>query len=410
MRSPRLTTRGQSFLAAGLTISLVGMVLGFPDITRIGALLAVLPVLALVAGWRRTPQISVRRTVSPTLLRPGQSADVHLDIRNTGTTTTVLQLAEEHLDPALGRPPRLLLPDMRPGEHHQASYRVRGATRGGYRVGPLSLRQEDPFGLTTSRLELHATADVVVLPRVEELDPAVLRRLGVAGEGVLPHSVGTQGEDDASTRSYREGDDLRRIHWPATAHRGELMVRQEERHARRRAVLVLDPRPAAHRGSGEDSSFEWAVSALASAAVHLHRLGFSLVLASAGTAAEGLAREPLPVQAVLRHLALARADDGDLAGVLRAARHARAGMAVAAVADGLGEDLPRLVGVRPPGGVGLLLLLDTATFTSATVPGRRTQEAATRARAAGWHCHVTRHGESVHRAWDAVTRGERVRS
>ena len=63
MRSPRLTTRGQSFLAAGLTISLVGMVLGFPDITRIGALLAVLPVLALVAGWRRTPQISVRRTV-----------------------------------------------------------------------------------------------------------------------------------------------------------------------------------------------------------------------------------------------------------------------------------------------------------------------------------------------------------
>ena len=51
-------------------------------------------------------------------------------------------------------------------------------------------------------------------------------------------------------REYRDGDDLRRIHWPATARTGDLMVRQEDRPAKRRAVVLLDPAPGAHGGAG----------------------------------------------------------------------------------------------------------------------------------------------------------------
>lgn len=66
-----------------------------------------------------------------------------------------------------------------------------------------------------------------------------------------PHMVALHGEDDQTVREYRDGDDLRRIHWPASARTGELMVRQEDRPAKRRAVVILDHAPPRTRGRAE---------------------------------------------------------------------------------------------------------------------------------------------------------------
>ena len=75
---------------------------------------------------------------------------------------------------------------------------------------------------------------------------------GLGSEGSVPHMIALHGEDDVSVREYRDGDDLRRIHWPATARTGDLMVRQEERPATggrcpagHRAQCEGEPRPAA---------------------------------------------------------------------------------------------------------------------------------------------------------------------
>ena len=81
------------------------------------------------------------------------------------------------------------------------------------------------------------------------------------------------GDDDVIPRAYRDGDELRRVHWRSTARYGELMVRREEQRWQDRAVLILDSRRSAHIGSGPSSSFEFAVSAAASIGVHLARSG-----------------------------------------------------------------------------------------------------------------------------------------
>ncbi len=81
------------------------------------------------------------------------------------------------------------------------------------------------------------------------------------------------GDDDVIPRAYRNGDELRRVHWRSTARYGELMVRREEQRWQDRAVLLLDSRRSAHTGSGPSSSFEFAVSAAASVGVHLARQG-----------------------------------------------------------------------------------------------------------------------------------------
>ncbi len=90
---------------------------------------------------------------------------------------------------------------------------------------------------------------------------------GGAGDS-LARAAAVSGEDDIATREYRDGDDLRRVHWRSTAKRGELMVRREEQPRQMRATVLLDARARGHRGDGPASSFEWAVSAAASVAVH----------------------------------------------------------------------------------------------------------------------------------------------
>jgi uncharacterized protein (DUF58 family) len=80
-------------------------------------------------------------------------------------------------------------------------------------------------------------------------------------------------------REYEVGDDLRRVHWRATARTGELMIRHDEARWRSRAALLLDVRPSAH----DDASFEVAVEATASVVARLVRLRRRVeVITSAG--------------------------------------------------------------------------------------------------------------------------------
>src|SRR5205085_5689741 len=73
-------------------------------------------------------------------------------------------------------------------------------------------------------------------------------------------AVGLTGEDFYALRAYQQGDDLRRVHWPSTARRDEIMIRQNEVPWQGRATIVLDIRARLHT----DGSLEAAVSAAAS--------------------------------------------------------------------------------------------------------------------------------------------------
>src|SRR3954447_3765857 len=145
--------------------------------------------------------------------------------------------------------------------------------RGHYRTGPLHIRLTDPFHLVDLRRSFTATNEVVVTPIVERLGHLEPPRSIDVGDDAGSHSIGVRGADDASTREYRTGDDLRKIHWRSSARTGSLMVRQEERPWQGEVTLLLDLPMTAHvdalsndRGTDEPlrSSLEWAGSAAAS--------------------------------------------------------------------------------------------------------------------------------------------------
>lgn len=217
------------------------------------------------------------------------------------------------------------------------------------------------------------------------------------------------GEDDLSTREYRRGDALRRVHWRATARHGELMVRQEEPRSHAEARVILDTRrtgypdtlPLRSPDDSESQSFELALSLAASLALHLARGGFAVEFVE--TAATQLA--PVhPIEFFLDSLATAElsSETGALAAGSRLSSSARPdrahGSVFAVLADADNETLERLAAQRPS--------FDLAVAFIVTYRGMR---AVDRLRDAGWTCVPMRVDDSVEGAWRAVAEAHGAR-
>ncbi|XVX21603.1 DUF58 domain-containing protein [Actinomycetota bacterium] len=397
MRRGLLTQRGLGLLVAGLTLLAAGLLLGFPDLTRIGLLLVALPAMAALVLGRRQVRLTVDRTARPSRLTVGQQAVVTMNITNSAGHRSPLLVAEEHLEYSLGDRPRFLVPALPADGECRLSYPVAPSVRGRHVLGPLEVRVRDPFGLISRAAETSGRAEVTVLPRVVPLAGTPSVGGGAGAEGTVPHMVALHGEDDISLREYREGDDLRRIHWPSTARTGTLMMRAEDRPSRRRAVLLLDARAEAHRGSGRTSSFEWAVTALASAGAHLAQSGYAVHLLTPEVVTDGREAAALGVDEILDALAVAEPRSGaPLESVLHAARPLMpgCGLVVAVVAGCDEADARALAALRQPGSTGAAVVLDT-------VPSRTSATAAVLG-AAGWSCATARGDAPVDRVWPGL--------
>ncbi|MFF5129713.1 DUF58 domain-containing protein [Streptomyces syringium] len=283
-----LTTRGRSFLAAGVAAAGCSYVLGQSDLLRVGLLLAVLPVVCVIVLHRTRHRVTGSRRLSPSRVPAAAEARVHLRIDSVSRLPTGLLMLQDQVPYVLGPRPRFVLDRIEPGGRREVSYRVRSDLRGRYPLGPLQLRLTDPFGMCELTRGFSAFDTLTVVPRVEPLPPV---RLGgeAAGYGDgRHHSLALAGEDDVIPRGYRHGDDLRRVHWRSTARYGELMVRREEQPHRAHCTVLLDTRGTAYEGAGPDSPFEWAVSGAASTAVHLLERGFSVrLLTDTGSSVPG---------------------------------------------------------------------------------------------------------------------------
>jgi uncharacterized protein (DUF58 family) len=267
-------------LAGGVTALFCGLALGERDLVRIGLLVSLLPLVTAAWVARAGHRLGLVRTTSARQVEVGQTAQVHLELTNLGTTTSVL-LIEEQLPSALGSRPRFVIDSMGTGWRRRIDYPVRSEVRGHYTIGPLRVRIGDPFGL----LELHrvftSTSTLVVTPAVQPLPSVPLRGAWSGGGDNRPRAFASGSAADVTVREYRVGDDLRRVHWRSSAHAGELMVRREEQPWQSRCTLLVDNRARAHRGVGSTSSLETAVSLTASIAVHLARHGYEIRLVGA---------------------------------------------------------------------------------------------------------------------------------
>jgi uncharacterized protein (DUF58 family) len=406
-----LTTRGRSFLAAAAAAGLSALVLGERDLLRVAILLAALPLLAAAYVGQTRYRLSCTRTVEPARVPVGAPARVMLRLSNLSRLPTGTLLLEDRLPYALGSRPRLVLERLGGQRASTVAYTVRAEVRGRYEVGPLVVRLTDPFGLCELSRSFTTVAHMTVVPHVVNL-PNVRLAGEYAGSGdSRARSVAVHGEDDIATREYRDGDDLRRVHWRSTARTGELMVRREEQPWESKATIVLDTRRHGHRGEGPTSSFEWGVSAAASVAVHMRHNGYKVrMVTGGGVDIDSTEREG---DGVLLD-ALAEVDvspNASIPDLVERVRHRSDGGLVIAVLGGLSlGEAESLANLRVSGTTCVALLIDPATWLNLSEPARAQTNANHEAAAltllrSGWRVINVGHGAKLSALWPAAARG-----
>jgi uncharacterized protein (DUF58 family) len=178
--------------------------------------------------------------------------------------------------------------------------------RGQFHLGPTQVSSGDPFGLFRNVMTLPGERSLLVLPHMADLErvmtpPGVLpggRALRRRTLEVTPYAAGV--------REYASGDALNRIHWPTTARKDRLMVKEFDQDPMADLWIFLDANDGVQLSVPDESAqaeeiterhwlwrqqqrvefpnhtFEYAVSAAASIAGYFMRVGRAVGMASAG--------------------------------------------------------------------------------------------------------------------------------
>jgi uncharacterized protein (DUF58 family) len=281
-RTLELTRRGWSLCGAACGLVVTSRILGVIELLVLGVVgLALLGASTL---WVRGqhPALALDRAIGPARIHVGGDGRVDIEITNRGPRPTPLLTLDERFGDGR-RAARFLLPPLTSGATSRAAYRIPTVRRGHYAIGPMIATLSDPFGVAQAVIEVGAVDQVTVYPRIHEIAPPPLGGGGMraSADAVRARSVTLDGDEFAALREYEIGDDLRKVHWPATARTGELFIRQDASYREPHVAVVLDTRAEAH----DADSFELAVEVVASLLVRLTRDGRRVAVRTTGGAA-----------------------------------------------------------------------------------------------------------------------------
>jgi uncharacterized protein (DUF58 family) len=115
--------------------------------------------------------------------------------------------------------------------------------RGRYRFSTLEIGTGSPFGLLERRMTIAAPGEIVIYPRVGQLNRRwhQMQRESTETRRGNRHDRTAQQQDYHGLRDYRPGDSPRWIHWRTTARLGQPMVKEFEQQNDQDLALLLDP-------------------------------------------------------------------------------------------------------------------------------------------------------------------------
>ncbi|MBD3871757.1 MAG: DUF58 domain-containing protein [Acidobacteria bacterium] len=257
----RLTRWGLVYLVACVILGMAAVNTGN------NALMAVLG-LALgsyvVSGaWSRQVLGNIRATIEfPSEIYAGRVAVVGVEIENTSRFLPAYGLVVRDSDgrAAIHEP---LLVTMGRRRH---SVELVFPDRGRHQLGAWRLDVLLPLGFFLKSKELIFDREVLVYPRLLPTYSASVRRGGGRRSPDALESRGREGEV-TQLRDFREGDELRSLHWKQTARQQRLVVVERQRTAEKPVFFVIDPRLENPSDPRQRDRFEHLVSEVATGVV-----------------------------------------------------------------------------------------------------------------------------------------------
>jgi uncharacterized protein (DUF58 family) len=251
-----LTPRGRFVLALGLGVYLAAWAFGSTPLYPVatGLLLAV----AVAWIWVRLADrpFRVRRRWGERDYVEGDDVRVLVELHPTATVLPAAVELRERVG-RLGEQAHVL---RREGRRLFVRYRLERVPRGRYAFQHVRAELSDPFGLERATVMLPEAGALLVYPRLVPLGRLFSEAGAQSRDGRRLLLRRQTGFELHSVREYEQGESLRRVHWPSTARRAQLMVKELEDAPRDQIAVVLD----ADAGAVVGESFEVQVRAAAS--------------------------------------------------------------------------------------------------------------------------------------------------
>lgn len=211
---------------------------GFPVLRALGGAGLGAVAAALVVTARR-PRVTVTREVYPDRVQRGRSAFARLRVHNDSPRRHGGFTAGDRVD---GGYHSVAVRALAPGADAVYHYELPTSRRGRIQVGPLTLERIDPLGLGRSRLTTGDTTTMWVHPKTYPVLALVAGHPRHHHEGRTSDNSPHGTLDLRDVREYVPGDEVRHLHWKATARTGRLMVRDYVDPNQPRFTALLDTR------------------------------------------------------------------------------------------------------------------------------------------------------------------------
>ena len=276
-----LTQRGRLALLLGCALYVVAWAFGSEPVypVAVGLVLAV----ALAWAWVRLLDrpMTLRRAPWGSEHHEGDDVPVNLELGRDGAWTPALIPLVDRIV-GIGTVEVVM---HRTGERKLSGrYVLPAVPRGRYPFGDPVAVLEDPFGLERREVRLPGAGALLVYPRLTPLETLFSESGAHAQEGRRLLVRRPTGFDLHSVRDYEQGESLRKVHWPSTARRGKLMVKDLEDAPRDETAVLLDASASGVAGEPPDSSFDMQVRAAGSIlAAHARRGRRTVLVVNAKT-------------------------------------------------------------------------------------------------------------------------------
>jgi len=238
-------TPGRIFVLILFAVGVIGTAVdGGTVYVRILYLSALLIVIAWVLTVPALRGIKVERQARSLRASVGDIFEEHFEIANASRMPKLwLEVANESMMPHTAG--SRVLTFLRAKQKRIYTARTWITRRGGFALGPTTITSGDPFGIFRVSRSYPATASLVVLPMLFPLTqfltpPGLLP----GGKAIRRKSIDIT-THAAGVREYVPGDPMKRIHWPTSVRRGQLMVKEFEQDPQAEVWLFLDTHKSA---------------------------------------------------------------------------------------------------------------------------------------------------------------------
>lgn len=265
-RSFRFTREGKVFVAVTMGVGLAAVNTGNNLLYLVlGLMLSLLLVSGTLSDLALT-RIRLRRK-PPRRTFVGATSIVELTLRNNKTRFPSYALEVEDRTDSESSSRRCFFLKTAPGSDERSTYRRVAQRRGMLTFIGFTVRTRYPFGLIEKGRTLEARDEMLVYPRLIDVDANLLRGLG-QGQDAPSKRVGHTG-DVHSLRDYLDGDGARSIHWKRSAALDRLIVRQRHAAAHARVSIHLDQAEPEHADPEAEAKWHEALEEAISRAASL---------------------------------------------------------------------------------------------------------------------------------------------